>query len=467
MVTRRRVRFTPSWAFAAALLALASAARADAPHRASHVDQSPFTVPAGLRPQVEFWKNIFATYSTHQVVVHDALNLDRVYTVLDFRPLAAAGMSEVEIDQVRHRTVDDEVHKIRSILIRLHQLGPDFPAPSHLTDEERKIWALFARVKEPNKFLHAAEPDRLRTQSGLRERFVRGLEVGARFWPEIERIFREEGVPIELTRLPLVESCFNIHAYSKAGAAGVWQFMPSTARRFMRVDDAVDERRDPIVAGRAAARYLRSDFEGLGTWPLAITAYNHGRAGLAHAVATVGSTDIVDIVRRYHGPAFKFASRNFYAEFLAVLEAQQDAAHRFGDLHYERPIPATTLRVPDYVKLSTLASCAGTSAEALAELNPALSHAVADGKLRVPPGYTLRLPAGSERGFQERYAALAPQHKSSSQATAYIVHRVKRGQTLVTIARQYRTTVAAIQKRNNLSRRAGVRAGQELRIPQG
>ena len=425
---------------------------------------SEFSTPPGLRTQVDFWKSIFATYSTQQVVIHDSLHLDVVYAVLDFRPLAAAGMSDVEIDQIKHRTIDSELARIRGILTRLHQLGPH---PQGLSAEEQHVFTLFRRVKGSQRFLDAAAPDRLRTQSGLRERFARGIEIGARYWPEIERIFREEGVPRELTRLPLVESCFNVRAYSKAGAAGVWQFMPATGRRFMRVDHVVDERRDPIIAARAAARYLRADYEALGAWPLAITAYNHGRGGIARAVSTVGSTDIVDIVQQYNGPAFKFASRNFYAEFLAAVDVERQSARYFGDLNYDRPVTATTVRVPDYVKLNTLARCAGTSVDTLASLNPALMSEVVDGKLRVPRGYSLRLPAGQESHFHRQYAALSTYEKAAGQDRTYVVHRVRRGQTLVAIARRYGTTVQAIRKRNNLKGRSTIRAGQELRIPRG
>src|SRR5207237_2254993 len=122
-----------------------------------------------------------------------------------------------------------------------------------------------------------------------------------------------------LPRLPLSESCFNLHAYPKVGAAGIWQFMPATGRHFMRVDNLVDERRDPIASTRAAAQFLDRVHDMLGSWPLAITAYNHGPDGMARAVDEVGSSDIGRIVREYQGRAFGFASRNFYAELLDSL----------------------------------------------------------------------------------------------------------------------------------------------------
>ena len=150
-----------------------------------------------------------------------------------------------------------------------------------------------------------------------------GYRTGRRYFPEMERIFVAEGLPPELTRLPLIESCFNLDAYSKVGATGVWQFMPGTGRLYMMVNGSVDERRDPIASTRAAARYLTNSYGRLGNWPLAITAYNHGPAGVARGVDETRSTDIVTLIRYYDGPGWGFSSRNFYAEFLAALDIEK------------------------------------------------------------------------------------------------------------------------------------------------
>ena len=426
-------------------------------------ESSPFPVPRGLKTQVKFWKDIFATYSTREVVIHDTEHLNRVYEVIDFRPLADSGLSDAEITAFAKTKVEREKERVRAILVRLHQLGPD---PAELTDEERKIWALFHNVKEPSAFLAAAAEDRIRAQPGLRDRFAAGVEVSRRYLPAMEAIFRREGLPEELTRLPLVESCFNVHAYSKVGAAGIWQFMPGTGRLYMQVDAAVDERRDPITSTEAAAQHLKSNYEVLGTWPLAITAYNHGRAGMARAVSQVGTTDIVEIIRRYHGPSFKFAGRNFYAEFLAALEVERHFSEYFGELSAPPGLRADTVRVPDYVSFQTLARLTNTDPDTLAELNPALSGEVIAGKLYVPRGYRARVPEGAADVFEVRYASLPAQQRFHGQRTVSVKHRVKRGQTLATIAKQYGVTVAALQRRNNL-RKGHVRVGQSLVIPSG
>jgi membrane-bound lytic murein transglycosylase D len=425
---------------------------------------SPIPSLPGLKTQVGFWKDVFATYSTRQVVIHDALHLNRIYTVLDFRPLADSGASDAEIEAYARERAGSEKERIRALLIRLHQLGPDSP---ELSAEERKIGALFDKVKDPLKYLHAAADDRIRAQWGLRERFAGGVEVSRRYLPEMEAVFRREGLPLELTRLPLVESCFNVRAYSKVGAAGIWQFMPATGRLYMHVGDAVDERRDPIISTRAAAELLGQNYGALGNWPLAITAYNHGRAGMMHAVAVVGSTDLVQIIKEYHGPAFKFASRNFYAEFLAALEVERHFDDYFGDLQPARPLRTETVVVPDYTNFAALAGAAKTDVDTLADLNPALTRDVVRGKLHVPKGYRLRVPVGSTGAFSTRYAALSREHKHAKQKQLYVTHRVRPGQTLAGIARQYRTSVAAIQRRNNLRHTSRLRAGQSLVIPTG
>jgi membrane-bound lytic murein transglycosylase D len=128
-------------------------------------------------------------------------------------------------------------------------------------------------------------------------RFADAIRVSRHYLKAMEVIFRREGVPVELTRLPFIESSFDVQAYSKVGAAGIWQFMPSTGRLYnLRINPAFDERRDPLMASEAAARFLKANYEKLGSWPLAITAYNYGPAGLATAVNTLNTADIATII---------------------------------------------------------------------------------------------------------------------------------------------------------------------------
>jgi membrane-bound lytic murein transglycosylase D len=189
-----------------------------------------------------------------------------------------------------------------------------------------------------------------------------------------------------------VESSFNPAAYSKVGAAGLWQFLRSTGRRFLRIDAAVDERLDPFRETEAAAQLLAYNYRLLGTWPLAITAYNHGAAGMLRAREQLGTTDIVRIVRDYHSPTFGFASRNFYVSFLAALAVTQDPHKYFGALPLSTPIDFHEVKMPARTDVAQVLRALDVDRRTLEQLNPALRPAVWSGRRAIPTGYVLRLP---------------------------------------------------------------------------
>jgi membrane-bound lytic murein transglycosylase D len=472
----------------AALLILAGALPAVAaasPH---------FPEPAALRTQIKFWQKIFAVYSQHQIVVHDPENLGRVYSVLDYRDRAASGESAIVLEVIQRDAIAKEKERIRGILLRLDARQGN---SGGLDDEERKVWDLFGKDKDLRRFAAAAAPERIRIQRGLRERFAEGVRVSRRYLAEMEEVFRREGLPTELTRLPLVESCFDIEAYSKVGAAGIWQFMPSTGRSYMSIGGVVDERRDPLRATRGAALHLKENFEALGSWPLAITAYNHGRAGIARAVRETGSNDIGVIVKRYRGPLFGFASRNFYAEFLAALAVERSYKTHFGELQFDAPFVGDEIQLSDALGGPVAAKCADVPPDQLAQLNPAVDSAVFLRGGNIPRGYLLRVPQGTAGAFQQRLAQIAADARvvavtpsrqrrgpavrtvrsatrprstgragAKVAATRYRTHTVARGQTLSHIAERYRVPVGKLRSANRL-RGNSVKAGQVLKIPAG
>src|SRR5947207_6867371 len=422
------------------------AVRADDPH-------ADFPRPAGLESQVRFWRQIFVEYSVHQVVLHDAVHLDKVYKVLDFRPELDDGMSPLRVERLQRAETDLELERIHNTLLRLHSLGG---AVDGLSSDERRIYDMFADDSSPDRFLVAADDKHLRAQRGLRERFAEGIRVSRRYLPEMERIFREEGLPTELTRLPLIESCFNLHAYSKVGAAGIWQFMPKTGRIFMRVDNLVDERRDPLSSTRAAARFLTRVHDALDSWPLTVTAYNHGPDGVARAVSEVGTNDIATIVRDYHGKAFGFASRNFYVEFLAALEVERDFRTYFGDLHGEPPPRVRERRLERPLGIEAAARLTRTGRSQLASLNPALSTLVVSGRRPIPSGYRLRLPESAGSSFENRLAEFSAEQRVTSSVSprplrvaaaakgrvrpAVLSYRVRRAQTVSHTAKKHKVS---------------------------
>ena len=417
--------------------------------------------PDALRPQVEFWTDVFGKYSRYQAVIHDSVYLDKVYAVLDFQSLYDR-YPEAKARRMRSARVKREVKKIRTALRNLHRHSAK---GGRLSGREREIHAMFADVDERHKFRKAAARGRLRTQTGVRERFREGLRISGRYLPEIERIFRQQGLPVELTRLPFVESSFNVDAYSKAGAAGVWQFIPSTGRLYLTINHVVDERRDPLLATRAAARLLKNNYAALKTWPLAVTAYNHGRAGMKRAVRRLGTRDITKIIRRYDGRTFGFASRNFYAELLAAIKVERDAGTYFGPIEREAPLTYDEVTLPHFVPLHDLATAAALDRDDLLGLNQSFGRLIRRGDLHVPRGHKLRIPAGTRDHFLARYAALDPDAKADRQAAAITTHRVRRGQTLGSIARLYGTNVRALTRINGLRSAHLIRVGQRLQVP--
>jgi membrane-bound lytic murein transglycosylase D len=327
-----------------------------------------------LRRNMEFWLSIYTQYDTTQGVVHDSKYVDIVYEVL---PRTGGG---------RIRAAKDHW---REVLFSLHRKEQ---GKLPLTDEEKSVAEKFSGVDEPAKYLRAAHRKRLRFQLGQKDRFRDGLRYSGRYLKSMEEIFRKAGLPRELTRLPFVESSFNIRARSKVGASGVWQFMRSTAQLFIRVDDAVDERNDPIRATEAAAQLLKLNFESLRTWPLAVTAYNHGRKSLMRAVRRVGTDDLGEIVANYRGRTFGFASSNFFPSLVAAVVAERDADKYFGPVEKDEPLEYVEAELPDFVGARVLERFLKLDGKKLRELNPALLESVFKGEKLIPAGYRLRIP---------------------------------------------------------------------------
>jgi membrane-bound lytic murein transglycosylase D len=274
------------------------------------VADSPFPTPSILQPNVDFWRQVYTEYGVEEFVLHDRENLGIVYEIVRVEETAnqakALERARPEIRRVRER--------YEGILTSLAQGS----LPDELGPEAADVFRLWGCPCPPERLQRAAAS--IRVQQGLRQKVREGLQRAGGLMPRILAILKRHEVPVELAALPLVESGFNPHAASKAGAVGLWQFIKSTGKRYLTITRKRDDRRDPIRATEAAARFLRHNYEALGSWPLAVVAYNHGPEGIQAAKASVGSAAIEEIITRYTGPRFGFASRNFYAEFLAALE---------------------------------------------------------------------------------------------------------------------------------------------------
>jgi membrane-bound lytic murein transglycosylase D len=406
-----------------------------------------FPRPAELEPDVRFWTRIYTGVTTQGGLIHDDRFLDVVYEEIRF----PAGLSPRE----RSDRVDAAKEKYQRILRKLAS-----GARSGLSDEEQRVLELWPKDVTAKTLLEAT--DRVRFQLGQSDRFKEGIVRAGAWEHHVEDTLKRRGLPGELSALPHVESSFNPRAYSKVGAAGMWQFMPSTGRRWLRVDNVVDERMDPYKSTDAAAQYLQLNYSILGTWPLALTAYNHGAGGLRRAKELMGTDDIVTIVRGYQSRTFGFASRNFYVSFLAALDVDRNYTKYFGAIDRLPRDDSRTFRMPDYVPLSALERVFAVDRDVLRGLNLALMDPVWSGDRYVPRGFELRVPKSIE---PMRAIAQLADHERFDGQKRDAVHRVKRGESLSAIAKRHGTTVARLLALNGMKSSKSLRAGMTLKLP--
>ncbi len=413
-----------------------------------------FPLPESIRENVDFWVKVYSQWHSDQLIVHDASHLLIVYEVVDLRQLLGT-------DEVREYTRRRYARHFRRKYERLLRQAASKPA-DRLTPQEKRLHDLWKPYGGKSALRRAAR--NVRVQRGNRDFFLYGLVQSGRYIDRMREIFRTYGLPEELTALPHVESSFNWRAYSHMGAAGIWQFTRRTGRLFLRISYELDERFDPIRATEAAAQLLKKNYEELGTWPLAITAYNHGLAGMKRAVRILGTRDFDTIIRRYRSRSFRFASKNFYAEFLAALYVRTNYRRFFGEVQMEPPLQFVEFELPDYVSAQQLARHFGVDLEKLRELNPALRSPVWRGHRRIPRGYVLRLPVDLPAPPEALYASIPEKYRHPRQLRPN-TYRVRRGETLGEIARRLGVPIRDLIAFNDIRNPNRIRAGQVLNVP--
>ena len=274
---------------------------------------SPFPRPAGLEPNITFWVNAFTYWSERDFVVHDRDNVSLVYQRFHMPGDGAPTGEEIEWANAYLKAKYGDV---------LNRLATGRPA---IGWDEQRVAAMF-KGQPPSAYARAAQ--NLRVQQGLSEQFHDSLLRSRYYRPKMEQVFARAGLPPQLVALASVESGFSARVRSSAGALGIWQFTRSTGREFLKITRYRDDRLDPVRSTQAAAELLQSNYQALGSWPLAITAYNYGTAGMERAAAEF-SSDYMKIVQNYNGPHFGFAVKNYYAEFLAA-----DQVHRYENKYF-------------------------------------------------------------------------------------------------------------------------------------
>jgi len=405
-----------------------------------------FSISSGLRTQVDFWKKVYSQYTTSYAIIHDTKNLAIVYEVVY---LGDKTLSR----RARDRKLKKVKNKYRKILRRLASKKNR----TILTGDEKRVHDM---VK--SGFYSAAK--KIRSQIGQKDRFERGVHRSGRYIKQIKKIFRDYGLPEELSALPHVESSFHEGAYSSAGAAGIWQFTRGTGRLFMRVRYDVDERRDPIFSTHAAAKLLKSNFERLQSWPLAITAYNHGTQGMHRAKRKYGD-DLANIIKKYKSRTFGFASRNFYAEFLAALHVSRNAKKYFPDVALAKPLNQISIRFDKYIHISTVMKHFGMNRNEVSKFNPALRSPVISGQKRIPRGFVFKAPVGRFASLEPLYQKISSAEKFDRQIRSKY-YTVGRGDTLSGLALRFGTSVRQLKLRNNIGRRNRIYVGKVLKLPE-
>jgi membrane-bound lytic murein transglycosylase D len=398
-----------------------------------------------ISKNVQFWEKIYAVYSLEQAVIHDSEDLSKIYQIVSLVDLDTPGA------QQQNSAIQKQAcEKYRLILTKLADQPPSTP-------EEQRVAALFPGKNAKQDMALAA--NNVRSQSGQKERFLSGVINSGAYLAEIKKIFRSYNLPEELAHLPHVESSFNFKAYSRIGAAGLWQFTRETGKQYLAIDYAVDERLDPIASTHAAAKYLAKSFQNLNNWPLAITSYNYGLGGTIRAVNEEGSYE--RIFANYNKGYFKFASRNFYSEFLAARNVARYLEKNLnGRIAPEGKYQY--LNLPGYAGIQEISRYFNLPVAMLADLNPALRPPVISGEKLIPKGYPLRLLASAKTS--QLVASLPPTLFRTDQKSS-LYHLVRKGDTVNSIARLHNIPVKTLIQANNLGQTAAIRLGQNLRIP--
>jgi membrane-bound lytic murein transglycosylase D len=282
----------------------------------------------------------------------------------------------------------------------------------------------------------------------------RGLDRAGRYDGMIRRVLKEEGVPQDLIYLAQAESAFLPQAVSRAGARGIWQFMPYRGEEYdLERTYWVDDRSDPEKATRAAAHHLRDLYGMFGDWYLVMAAYNSGPLNVARAIERTGYADFWELQKRNALPK---QTQNYVPIILAMALVAKDPAGYGVQVSPDKPAQTETVKLDHSISLQLVADASGADLDDLRLLNPQLLRNVTPNDA----GFPLKLPAGAAKSFEENVQQV-PQDKW----TSWRLHPAEQGESLTDIARHYRVTVAAIETANHLEPHATVPSGFLLNVP--
>ena len=407
---------------------------------------SQFPVYPAIKDNVVFWERIYSHYSINSAVIHDRKDLSKVYGSINLLDRKLPGASK--LNKAALKSIEKRYQKILTDLAGGKKAS---------TKDEKRIAAMFKGKNRRAQMAEAAE--NVRSQTGQKERFREGVVRSGAYMTRLKKIFRSRGLPTELAYLPHVESSFNSKAYSKFGAAGMWQFTRATGKQYMVINEIIDERLDPFLSGDAAAKYLKNSYSKLNNWPMAITSYNYGLSGMMRARKEWGSYE--RIFQNYQKGHFGFASRNFYSEFVAALTVARKL-EADPNVKRDKPMSFWVWKLSGYISLADLSRHFRLTKDTVKRYNPALKPIVLKGDKLIPKDYALRLPRTDS---VSTLAKNFPRSYFSSSQRKNMVYRVKKGDSVSQIAEKHNIKTSRLIAANSLDRNGSIYIGQRLRIP--
>ena len=285
--------------------------------------------------------------------------------------------------------------------------------------------------------------------------FRRWLERSGRYVPMIQEHLRQAGLPLDLAYLPMIESGYMLTAYSKAKAAGPWQFIRSTGLHYgLTIDRYVDERRDPEKATLAAIAFLSELYERFHSWELSVAAYNAGAGKIGNGLKKFKTDDFWELASKRY---LKLETKRYVPKLMAaIIISREPEKYGFTDIQYEQPLEYESVNVPRWTSLEAVTVACAADLKQLRTLNSQLR------KNFTPPDqayYSLKVPAGMKSTVEENLPKV-----HATVTTSYKTHIVKARDTLTRICRSYKINKTTLLKVNDL-RTARLTPGQRLRIP--
>ena len=424
-----------------------------------------FPCPDALRRRVDFWIDVYGRWRTNDAILHDAQRPHRVYKIIKGKACGTNGNTQFIKEQKRQ------------IRLRLERIAILIERKKTITQAKDKHYLNMFPGRSPATLRRAAR--NLRCQSGNKDGFRNALRRFGTYGPIVRRVLKDAGLHQDIQYLPFVESSYNPEAYSRVGAAGMWQIMPRTARVLgLELNATMDERLDPEAASWAAARYLKDSRKNLTVaarskkanvsdselTPFVITSYNYGVNGMRRAIKKLGP-DFLTVLNRYRTKKFRVAVKNFYAGFLAARHVAQNSSRFFGSYSKGRPLRYDTIMLRKSASIDRIRVVFGISLSRLKSLNPALTRFVWHGWREIPGGYPLRLPL-RQGGWADKIAYLHSLPPEADRGTPKR-YTVRPGDTACAISSAFRVKCRDLIDMNRLGRQAVIRVGQSIQIPMG